>query len=264
MTQLLWRRYTEWPLVIMALIFLAAYSIQVITNLSGGRAELIEIIVWVTWALFALDYLANLVLAPQRGRWFIRNLHELLILALPVLRPLRLLRLVSLLRVMQRAAGNALRGRILTYVLSSAVLLTYAGALAVLDAEENADGSNIRTLGDALWWAVSTITTVGYGDHYPITPIGRFVAVGLMIGGIAVLGVVTASVAAWLVENVSTTTATDVAAAEAPIREELARLADHIRHLTAQLNAHTPAATISGDHAATEKWGGDAAKPAVT
>lgn len=240
MTQLLWRRYTEWPLVVTSLVFLMVYSIQVIANLSGRQAEIIEGIVWVTWGLFAVDYGANLVLAPRRGRWFIRNLHELLILALPVLRPLRLLRLISLLQVVHRAAGSALRGRILTYVLGSAALLTYAGALAVLDSEENAEGSNIRTFGDALWWAMTTITTVGYGDHYPITVIGRFVAVGLMIGGIAVLGVVTASVASWLVDNVSSATATEVEAAEAPLREEIASLADLIQNLSAQLNTHSP------------------------
>ena len=65
--------------------------------------------------------------------------------------------------------------------------------------------------------------------------IGRFLAVGLMIGGIAVLGVMTASVASWLVDNVSSATATEVEAAEAPLREEIAGLADLIQNLSAQL-----------------------------
>ncbi|MCA4132638.1 potassium channel family protein [Arthrobacter sp. M4] len=235
MTQESWRRYAEWPLTIAAIAFLAAYSVQVIGNLPDSDSVALEVIVWVTWALFIVDYLVNLVLAPQRVRWFVRNLHELLILALPVLRPLRLLRLVTLLRVLHRAAGNALRGRILAYVLGSAVLLTYAGALAVLDVEENADGSNIRNFGDALWWALTTITTVGYGDHFPVTTLGRFVAAGLMIGGIAVLGVVTAAVASWLVEQVATETAAELEATEAPVREEVARLSKEIERLTKAL-----------------------------
>ena len=237
MTQHLWRRYSEWPLVIAALLFVVAYSVQVIGNISERDAGVIETIVWITWALFAVDYLANLILAPRRGRWFIRNLHELVILALPVLRPLRLLRLVTLLRVLHGAAGNALRGRIVTYVLGSAVLLTYAGALAVLDAEENASGSNITNLGDAIWWALTTITTVGYGDHYPVTVVGRVVAAGLMIGGIAVLGVVTASVASWLVEQESAETAAEVDAADAPLRAELARLSAQVERLTSLLDS---------------------------
>ncbi|WP_423184505.1 potassium channel family protein [Arthrobacter sp. NyZ413] len=237
MTQLLWRRYAEWPLVIAAVLFVVAYSVQVIGNVPERAAGPIEAIVWITWALFVVDYLANLALAPAKARWFIRNLHELAILALPVLRPLRLLRLVTLLRVLHGAAGNALRGRIVTYVLGSAVLLTYAGALAVLDAEENAPGSNITNFGDALWWALTTITTVGYGDHYPVTMLGRFVAAGLMIGGIAVLGVVTASVASWLVEQVASETAAEVEAADAPLRDEVVRLSEQVERLTALLDS---------------------------
>src|SRR6478609_2406216 len=99
MTQQEWNRRSEWPLTAASLIFLAAYSVQVITN---AESLAVEIIIWVTWAAFVLDYLVNLSLAPQRGRWFLRNLHELAIVALPALRPLRLLRLVTLLRTMHR------------------------------------------------------------------------------------------------------------------------------------------------------------------
>ena len=106
-------------------------------------------------------------MAPQPGRWLVGHLHDLIILVLPVLRPLRLLCLVTLLRVMNRIAGNELRGRILTYVLGPAVLLTYVSALAVLDAEENAPHPNIHTIGDAFWWAVVTVETVGYGSSCP-------------------------------------------------------------------------------------------------
>jgi voltage-gated potassium channel len=218
-----------------AVVFLTAYSIQVMANLTTSQADAVELIIWITWAAFAVDYAATLYLAPRRGHWFIRNLHELVILVLPALRPLRLLRLVTLLRILHRTGGSALRGRIVTYVLASAALLVYAGGLAVLDVEENAAGSNITNVWDALWWAMTTITTVGYGDHYPVTALGRLVAVGLMIGGIAVLGVVTASVASWLVEQVSLETAADVDANEEPLRLEVARLAQQIERLTAQL-----------------------------
>ena len=234
MTQLEWNRRSEWPLTVASLIFLAAYSAQVITN---TESLLVEILIWVTWAVFGLDYVVNLSLAPQRGRWFVRNLHELAIVALPALRPLRLLRLVTLLRVMHRVGGNALRGRVLTYVLGAAALLIYAGALAVLDVEENAPGSNLTTFGDAIWWAMTTITTVGYGDHYPVTVLGRSVAAGLMIGGVAVLGVVTASVASWMVQTVADETQAELDAAEAPVQLELQRLSEQVQHLTALLES---------------------------
>lgn len=76
------------------------------------------------------------------------------------------------------------------------------GAIAVLDVEQDHAGANITTFGDALWWATTTVTTVGYGDRYPVTTPGRFIAVVLMLVGIAVVGTVTGSVAAWLVTNV--------------------------------------------------------------
>jgi voltage-gated potassium channel len=231
MNQQLWRKHTDWPLMGSAFVFLVAYSVQVIGNLSGERAAVTEVIIWVTWAMFVIDYVANLALAPQRGRWFVRHLHDLIILALPVLRPLRLLRLVTLLRAMNRVASNELRGRILTYVLGSALLLTYVSALAVLDAEENAAKSNIHNIGDALWWAVVTVTTVGYGDYYPVTFVGRMVAVGLMVGGIAVLGVVTASVASWLIQQVGVKAAEEMESADAPLRAEVARLSSQIEQL---------------------------------
>lgn len=224
MTQTRWRQYTEWPLLGVAAIFLVAYSVEVIGDVPDRRAGLLDALIWVTWVLFAIDYLVMLALAERRSRWFVRNLHELAILALPVLRPLRLIRLLLVVKILHRFAGATLRGRVLTYVLGSAVLLTYIGAIAVLDAEENAPGSNIKNVGDALWWAIVTITTVGYGDHYPITTIGRLVAVGLMVGGIAVLGVVTASVASWLVEQVRTNTAAEVQQADANLEARIAEL----------------------------------------
>ncbi|WP_342451801.1 potassium channel family protein [Arthrobacter sp. H16F315] len=109
--------------------------------------------------------------------------------------------------------------------------------LAVLDAEKNAPGSNLTTFGDAVWWAMTTITTVGYGDHYPVTVLGRCVAAGLMVGGVAVLGVVTASVASWMVQSVAEETAAEIDSAEEPIREELRRLSAQVEHLTTLLRA---------------------------
>lgn len=220
-----------------ALLFLLAYSVQVIVNLSEEQSDWAEAVVWVTWAIFFGDYLVKLTLAPSRQRWFLRNLHELAVLALPVLRPLRLLRLVLLLRVLHRTAGNRLRGRIVTFVVGAAVILVYCGALAVLDAEQNAEGANITSLGDALWWALTTITTVGYGDQYPVTVLGRVVAGALMVSGIAVLGVVTASMASWLVEAVGRETAAAVEAADQELEQTVSRLMDQIARLEAELAA---------------------------
>ena len=73
----------------------------------------------------------------------------------------------------------------------------------MLDAERNYPDASITTFGDALWWACTTITTVGYGDRYPVSVTGRFIAVALMLGGIALLGTITATIASWLVQRVT-------------------------------------------------------------
>jgi voltage-gated potassium channel len=256
MTQERWRKLTEWPTLAAAFVFLAAYSVQVIGNLDPQEGLWAETFLWVAWAVFVVDYVGQLWLAPHRGRWFIRNLHELAILALPALRPLRL---VTFLRIVHNKAGSALRGRLVVYVIAAAATLAYCGALTVEDVEQNIPGANIRSFGDAIWWALETITTVGYGDHYPITVIGRLVAAALMVSGIAVLGVITASIAAWLVESVSARTAAELDEVEAEVEEVEAEvealdqslearvqaLTEQVARLTAALQARDAASRVA-------------------
>ncbi|WP_345802377.1 ion channel [Microbacterium sp. AZCO] len=204
MTQQRWRELTEWPLIIASILFLIAYAWEVIADLQGPASMVAEFVLWVTWGAFVLDYVANLVLVPHhtRWRWFYTHLFDLAIVVLPMLRPLRILRLVTLLAVLQRTAGRAIRGRISVYAAGAASLLVFVAALAELDAERGVPDSTITTFGDAIWWAFVTMTTVGYGDVTPVSAAGRAIAVGLMIGGIALLGVVTATIASWIVERV--------------------------------------------------------------
>ena len=89
MTQIRWTRLTEWPLTAAALMFLAAYSWQVIGAPTGTAGDIAEITIWFTWATFVVDYLVNLVLSRQRWRWFYTHLFDLVIVALPILRPVR-------------------------------------------------------------------------------------------------------------------------------------------------------------------------------
>jgi len=156
--------------------------------------------------------------------------------ALPLLRPLRLLRLVTLLSVLNRYAGGSLRGRVAVYVAGSTALVLFVSALAVLDAERGAEGANIAGFTDALWWAMTTVTTVGYGDRFPVTPTGRVVAGGLMLAGIALLGVVTASLASWLIERVAQVEEQSQAAT----RRDVAALTDEVRALRSELAEARP------------------------
>ena len=193
-------------MMVAALTFLVAYAVPILRpELSSGGQFACQMIVVGTWALFAVDYVVRLVLAENRGRYFIRHLFDLATLALPLLRPLRLLRLATLLRVLNRKASTGLRGMVAIYVVGGSALLAFCGALAVLEAERANPDRNIVSFGDAIWWAITTMTTVGYGDRYPTTGIGRLAAAALMVGGIALLGVVTATFASWLIEQVDIT-----------------------------------------------------------
>lgn len=198
-----WERHTEWPLAGLAGVFLAAYAVPILdVNLSHGWHRWCDYLVYAAWGCFAVDYVVRVVLATRRWSFVGRHVLDLAAVALPVLRPLRLLRLVALIRVMNRRAASSLHGRVSMYVAASTGLLLFVAALAVLDAERGRAAANIATFGDALWWAITTMTTVGYGDRYPVTTEGRFVAVGLMVAGVALIGVVTATIASWLIAQV--------------------------------------------------------------
>lgn len=199
-----YERKVEKPLAIAALIFLAGYSVEVLCQPHGMARTVVSDVQNVTWAVFVVDYLIRLrkVEAGQRRRWFLRHLFDLAIVALPLLRPLRLLRLVYLVNALQRAVGSAIRGKVIIYAVFGAVLLVYVSSLAVLDAERG-HNPEFKTFVDGLWWSFATITTVGYGDKVPVTLMGRFMAVLLMIGAIGLVGSITATFASWIVRRVA-------------------------------------------------------------
>jgi voltage-gated potassium channel len=198
-----WESATDGPLMAAAVIFLAAYAVPVLDpTLPTWLLGLCRWLSWITWGVFVVDLVVRMALADERKRYLVRHWYDLLVVVLPLLRPLRLFRLIPLLSVLNRRAQNGLRGRVAIYVAGGASLLAFVAALAVLDVERSSPDANITGFGDAIWWAVTTMTTVGYGDHYPVTSAGRVVAFGLMLGGIALLGTVTAILASWLVESV--------------------------------------------------------------
>lgn len=198
-----WERRSEIPLLLLAAAFLVAYAWPVLDpRLDPEIRSVLAALSWTVWVAFAVDFLIRLWLADERAKYAARHWYDVLLIALPLLRPLRLLRLLALARILNRSAANSLVGRVTTYVVGVAVVAVGLGAVAILDAEQAARHANIKTFGDALWWAATTVTTVGYGDRYPVTTQGRFIAVALMVVGIAMVGAVTAAVAAWMVSQV--------------------------------------------------------------
>jgi voltage-gated potassium channel len=199
----IWEQRTEWPLAGVALLFLGAYAVEVLAQPAGAAALAVRAVTLGSWLLFVIDYVVRLCLAPDRLRWFFRHLFDFAIVVLPMMRPLRLLRLVTLIAVLQRAAGHAIRGRVVLYTVSGAVLLVFVASLAVLQSERGYPGAHIVNFPDALWWSMTTITTVGYGDMTPVSSTGRVIAVLLMIGGISLVGSISATLASWIVQRVT-------------------------------------------------------------
>ena len=236
-----WERHAEWPLAVAAVLFLVLFSRQVLVQPQGREAHIVWAVDWAIWGLFVVDYVVRLCLADNRWHWFLRHLLDFAIVTLPLLRPLRLLRLLVLIEVLQKAIGDAFRGRIVVYTVSGVVLLIYTSSLAVFDKERYLHGATINSFGKALWWSITTVTTVGYGDVYPVTNTGRVIAVLLMIGGISLVGVVTAALASWIIERVTEEESVMQAATVAHIEE----LRNEIRALGKELQAREN----SDDHA---------------
>jgi len=217
-------RATDLPLLVLAVAMVPLLVVPLLVDLPDPVDATVVALDWAFWAVFLLEYVVRLVLTPRRGRFVVRNWPDLLIVAVPLLRPLRLvrsaralrslrlvrsaralrsLRLVRLAAVLGQIDHDA-RRLVARHKLHYSVLVTgivvLGAAGAAFLAEERAGGP-IDSLGDALWWAITTVTTVGYGDTYPVTPAGRGIAAFLMMAGIAFFGVLTANIAAFFIDH---------------------------------------------------------------
>ena len=238
-------RRAEWPMAAAAVTFLVGFTVQVIVRPHGSWSTATNFVMSVAWGIFVLDYVARLCLASDRRRWFVRHLLDLAVVALPLFRPLRLFRLLFLIAVIEKAIGQAIRGRVIIYTASGAVLLVYACSLSILQVERGRARSSINNFGDALWWALETVTTVGYGDKSPHTTLGKLIAATLMIGGIGVVSLITASLASWIVERVAeedtasqAITETHINALRADVEQQVDSLRAEIKALTDALSEH--------------------------
>jgi len=223
------------PLVLVATLAMIPVLILQADATSAGWKSFAEVANWLIWAVFAVEIAFVLVVAPRkraalRAHWLDA---AIVIVTLPaygrLLSSLRLVRLIRLLRLLRAGVivSRALQAeRRLTSAnafrfaaLATIFLTVIAGAV-----QATIDTADFKTFWDGIWWAVVTVTTVGYGDVYPTTVAGRIVATVLMFTGIGFLAVLTATVASRFVKEERRDETSEITDALARIEAEIAAL----------------------------------------
>jgi voltage-gated potassium channel len=188
-------------LTVLALAFLIAFSYPAFVDpIPASTQTLLNAVQWISWIAFATDLVYGLSKASNKKSYLVKHPLEVAAVLLPFLRPLRLMRVISFGGLALQKVAIGRQFAITVKVAISALFISYIAAIQITISERGVEGSNIKTFSDGLWWAVTTVTTVGYGDRFPTTTEGRLLAVLLMITGISLVGVITASVAAWFVK----------------------------------------------------------------
>lgn len=229
----------EVPMLTLAVLLIPVILMPFVENLSPESESALQLLGAAIWIIFAVEYLAMIYLSPNRGETIRTHKLDFALVVLPFLRPLRLARLARLAHAgtALARAGVAIR-RLLGRPGFAAIIgmvagLIVAGGGLVAIAEHDQPGSTIAGLGDGLWWAFVTCTTVGYGDTFPVTATGRVIAVCLMLAGISGLSAITANIAAYFVS-------TDAEDEVDELVERLTRIEAQLERITRQLPVSTP------------------------
>jgi voltage-gated potassium channel len=237
---------TSFDVFVLALSVLSLVNIAlVIAPLRSAVTDVVLIVDGVLCAIFLADFLVRLRRAPRKRTYFVdeRGWLDLLgSLPFPGLRLARLFRIARVGRIVRRygvrgvwrmvAADRA--GSALLATLFLTIVVLQFGSMLVLGAEARAQDANIRTASDALWWSYVTVTTVGYGDRFPVTNYGRLVGVAMLTIGVGLFGVLTGFLAnAFLAPKKAEADESRQPADE--LRAEIAELKQLVRELGEQV-----------------------------
>ena len=222
-------------MLVLSLYAIAALAAEVAVRLDPRVRTILGYADYGVCLIFACDFAISLWRAPNRWRYFFRWGWLDLLSSIPVLSVARWGRIARVARVFRVLRGvratRAISAVILkerarnTFLAASllALLMVIMCSVAVLHFETTPE-ANIRTAEDAVWWSFATITTVGYGDRYPVTSEGRFVAVVLMCAGVGLFGTLSGFLAAWFLGGRSESSESDFIA----LRKEVAALREII------------------------------------
>jgi voltage-gated potassium channel len=251
--------------ILVLTIYSLALMVLLILPLNEDTHALVNFYDNAICIIFLIDFAVNLLGSKPKRAYFVGRRGWLdLIGSIPsfgflrftaLLRLARLSRLTRIARLLGGQAGKDLvidvlknRSQYATFItiLLAGMVLSVASIL-VLQEESRSPGANIKTGGDAIWWGIVTITTVGYGDFYPVTTLGRITAVFVMFAGIGIIGALASILASLLVSPAepdepapveASTTAPPVAAATTgSIAEELAGLRTEMAGQRAEIAA---------------------------
>lgn len=193
-----WEARTAAPLSAAAILYLGLYATDVMWLSMPDRIKALSSgLQLVLWGLFVADFLVRIAMSGRPVRYLWSHPLDVLTIILPAARALRALRVFAAIRVLLTRGSRMDVGKLWGALAVAVATLAFIGALVVLEAERFDPSATIVTFPDALWWSIVTLTTVGYGDEYPVTATGQIAAAMMMIIGIGLLGTVTATVAAW-------------------------------------------------------------------
>ena len=215
-------RITELPLLILAFAMIPLLVGPFLWDMSPAEEATFITLDTFIWAIFAVDLGIKVAVAPHRRAYLRRHWLEVLVVVVPFFRPLRLIRLFLF---GSRAFVGARRLVHVDFLLVYGIGLVIIAATVVASVE-GGEHASIHSFTDALWWAVVTITTVGYGDMVPMSAAGRAIAFVLMLGGIAFFSGLTANLASFLVkgEEREKKAITQLLAEVEGLRKEVAKL----------------------------------------
>ena len=219
-----WAERATRPLDVLAVVFLVdIVLLWSFPDAPTGVLRLLNLVSWIVWACFAVDYVARMLLSTDRMAYIRTHKLDLLMVLLPMLRLLRVF------LVLRKALAEVSTDKIAGSIVSIVIVVVVGSAFLMWRVEGSAEGATITSFRRAIWWAVVTTTTVGYGDYTPITPVGRAIAILLMILGIGLIGTVSATVAAWFVTRDGGGATDSVSAVSAADQPETPPMADNSR-----------------------------------
>ncbi len=231
---------TRYPMTLLGMAWLVVAIVTLTRHVNGDTTTILVAVLFTLWAITAAEYLVRLTLCPDRKGYLRRRWVEPVTVALPIFQGWHVIGMERVTVVIHEGllrVESVLRHHSLFRVLGAAVGTILIGSWLTLLFEQNQPGANIHSYPDALWWAIVTVTTVGYGDRTPVTAGGRVVATVLMLLGIGLIGVLTATVASVFVKEHTDANKEELRRSHAGLGDQLAqidaRLADVERRLGA-------------------------------